>query len=475
MKLKKLALIALPMTALMLASWACTLGKSPSAKALEAAQTAVAGADDTTAITQFQAVLVEEGAKDEEKVAAYQGLAGIYEGQDDYAQAVKAYDNLLTLQPENYDALQARGKAHLQLGNYEQAISDLKGSLQGDVANADGYYDIGQAYLNLGEYDDAIENYTLALDNSSDTEEQADILAQRCFAKSELGDANGAMEDCNAAIDKNANLAIAYAYRSDLHSELGDDASAISDAELAVSMGSDLSDGTRSALQHSLALAQLNTGDYENCISNATGSIELEGADSPDAARTYGIRGECYLQLDDAKSALADFEQAIELGKTDVPALSGFYLKRARAYSELGEDALALADAEAAAGIATDDVDAARAYNTMGDIYYYQKDYVTAEAKYLQASALRSDYALYYENLGWAQYYQDGREIDAIASFTIAIELEPESPYSYLGRGYTHYALGNTAEARADLEKVLTFDVPESTIENVNEALGKLP
>ncbi len=443
-------------------------------------------------------------------------LATMQENNEDWAGVVSTLNEVLSIQPDSPQALAQRGKAHLELRNFEEAIADLKASLQGDVdaASADvasrknlanAYADLAAALRDLGEHEDAALNYTNALEYVSDSEDEANVLAERGFVHFELGQNEEALADLDRAISLDPTLAIAYAYRSYVYTDQENSASAMADASRAVQLGDDLSAGTRSALLHALAFARADEGDLEAAIVDATASIDAIGVDDPNSARTLALRGRIYRDLEQYEQSLADLNQAIDVGAADIAALDGFYYQRSVTYYSIGDYESAISDQMASIGLeeATagdyqylgdiyyaagqyDDAIAsyqtaiqiepenARLHNYLGDLYYEIDDYGSAGTEYAAAIRLDDQVALYHENLGFIQRQQEDYA-GALASYDAALALDAERPFSYFGRAIANYWLLNSEAARDDFETALTYDLPQDFIDVIQQYLAELP
>lgn len=500
--------------------------------------------DDNAALIDLAAALDINDAENIDHVGVHQQRATIFSEGGDYEAAADELGDALALDPDNVSlklelatmqanaenwegvvatldgvdssqALAQRGKAHLELRNFEQAIADLKASLQGEVdaASADvdsrdnlvqAYSDLAVALRDLGEYEDAAANYTSALEYVSDNDDEATTLAERGFIYSEMDEYDLALSDLDRAISLDPELAIAYAYRSYVYSDQEKLDQAIADAERAVDLGDDLSAGTRSALLHALAYSRAEMGDYEAAIVDATASIDEIGADDPDSARTLALRGRIYRNLGEYELSLADLDHAIEVGVGDVAALDGFYYQRSVTNYEIGAYTAAIADQQASMGLeeptaydheylgdiyfAAEQYDDAIAsyqtaiqiapddawlHNYLGDIYYEIEDYGSAGTEYEAAIRLDGQVALFHENLGFVQRQQEAYEA-AIASYDAALALDPDRQYSYYGRAVANYWLLNDDAARADFETALTYDLPQAYIDVIQEFLAEL-
>ncbi|NET73932.1 MAG: tetratricopeptide repeat protein [Sphaerospermopsis sp. SIO1G2] len=450
-----------------------------------------------------------------QRVDLYVELGQLYAETEDWENMVASMTAALDVSPENATALTLRGTAYLELREYELAIADLKASLNGEVDAAmsdidrqsnlaDAFYELGQALYNLGEPQDALVNFDEALTYAESDTDIARIRAERGFIYSELGEYDAALADFDDAISRDPNMAIVYSYRSYVYADLGEYDAAIADADNAIALGTDLSDSSRSAILHARASALLNNGQYEEAVVSATDSINLEGVDSPDAARTYSMRSRANRFLGDYEEALADADKAIELGAADIGALDGFYYNRSAAYYFLGDYENALADQQASIEVGgatpgnyeymgdiysamSDYQNAIASYqvaidldpsdpwlrNYLGDIYYEMEDYVSAEAEYRAAISIDGSYTRFYDNLGFVLRLQD-RYDEAVEAYTSQLALDPEDGYAYYGRGISYYFLNMDAEAIADLQAARTYDLGQDFIDVINARLSEM-
>lgn len=151
------------------------------------------------------------------------------------------------------------------------------------------------------------------------------------------------------------------------------------------------------------------TGSYDQAVLDASLYILL----NPTHNRGYFLRGLSYLQSDNPDSALADLNRTITLtGEGEPDFLAQAYTIRAAVYNEQDDTDAALADYAASIEI------------TPTDNAYF-------------ARALL--------------YREQGDNENALADLTEAINLAPEDALYPLYRGLVQNALGNTAEAAADV------------------------
>jgi tetratricopeptide (TPR) repeat protein len=82
----------------------------------------------------------------------------------DLQQAEMICKDLLSNQPENYDALHLLGIIHYQLGSYSSAIEYLKKALQFDPGNNFVYFNLGNVFRDKLRLDEAIACYRKAIE-----------------------------------------------------------------------------------------------------------------------------------------------------------------------------------------------------------------------------------------------------------------------------------------------------------------------
>jgi TolB-like protein/DNA-binding winged helix-turn-helix (wHTH) protein len=86
-----------------------------------------------------------------------------YYGHRDYAAALKAFAEALTLKPNDVDALAAQGYVERRLGRFGDAIASLQQALSLDPRNSALVQQLGMAYLFAGRYPDAEKAFQRAL------------------------------------------------------------------------------------------------------------------------------------------------------------------------------------------------------------------------------------------------------------------------------------------------------------------------
>ena len=178
-------------------------------------------------------------------------LGSLSEGIKDFEQAVQ-------INPQYSTAYVNLGIARLKSKDYEQAIINFDRALQINPNIADAYLNRGKSYLYLGKKEKAIADYDQAL-NINPNDVQA--YDSRAIARFRLGDKQGAIKDFSRSLELNPRNAKAYYNRGVARSRLGDDRGAISDYDLALK----INPGYAQAYGNR-GLARLRSGDKKGAI-----------------------------------------------------------------------------------------------------------------------------------------------------------------------------------------------------------------
>jgi peptidoglycan/xylan/chitin deacetylase (PgdA/CDA1 family)/uncharacterized caspase-like protein len=118
--------------------------------------------------------------------------------------------------------------------------------------------------------------------------------------------------------------------------------------------------------------------------------------------------------------------------------------------------------------------DIAAAANDEGMRLYQEKRYADAAAKFMQASSLLPNMALYANNAGFAFYRMEQYD-DAVKWFKQTIALDPKRAVAWLNLGDAYVNLKKNAEARDAYEKYLALVPNGKSAPDVRERLKSLP
>lgn len=152
------------------------------------------------------------------------------------------------------------------------------------------------------------------------------------------------------------------------------------------------------------AFAQNELGSYEEAILDYSKALWIY----PKDAVSYNNRGYAYAQLGQHEEAVRDYTRALLVD----PAYTLALLNRAYAYVDLGDLDNALDDTQELARLEPDNY---YAYDLLGSIFIEQEAYG-----------------------------------DAIDAYNQYIEIAPEEPNGYLGRGFAYWTMGEFEQAAPD-------------------------
>lgn len=223
--------------------------------------------------------------------------------QKSYAAAVRIYDRLLLLKP-NDNLYSNRGLAKSRLNDPEAAIQDFDRAIERNPYDNDYYANRGDAYSQLGRYDQALQSYDYAARlNPHD----AMVFNNRGNVKSQQQNYQEAVVDYNTAINIQQ----------------------------------------KSQFYTNRAFSMLQLNRYAEAITDARYALQLE----PNNANAYYAVGLAHLRLQEFAAAVQQFDLAVQLNAND----SEFYRDRALAHYYLQHYDRAVQDCERSLAIYAQD------------------------------------------------------------------------------------------------------------------------
>lgn len=126
---------------------------------INSAQAALDSGNLDQAVKDFQAS-VEKG----KSLDAYFGLGNAYTRLNNFAEAEKAYQEALKINPNHTATLSNLGVAYYQQGRLDEAMDAFEKALKISPNDAETYYLLGAAQLQLGKMDEAEKSLLKALD-----------------------------------------------------------------------------------------------------------------------------------------------------------------------------------------------------------------------------------------------------------------------------------------------------------------------
>ncbi len=260
-----------------------------------------------------------------------------HHGRNQEAKAI--YEWVLSVDPNNFDALQLLGSLELRDGDVQQAVSLLERALKMNPRNSDAHYNLGLALNKLNRHEEAIESYKRTIDlNSRDAD---------------------AYNDCGISLQKLAR----YSEALESHKR----AIEIEPRHF------------RAHSNHGLALVHLNR--HEEALVGYARALEIK----PDYAEAYNNRGNLLKALNLLERAFADFNKALTI-RPDYPEA---FLGRGNVYTELFLYEEAIQDYTRALAVKPNFVDA---IHNRGVAHKMLRRLDEALADYALALKLKPDY-----------------------------------------------------------------------------------
>lgn len=234
------------------------------------------------------------------------------------AQAQALYDQVLRLQPENFDALHLSGLIAAQSKNPGRAVELINRALAINPGHADAHANKGNALRKLGQFESALASYDSAIQLRPD---HAETHFNRGIALKELGKYELAIGSYDRAISLNSGFMAAYANRGVALAALNRHESAVASFDQANNLnpGIAYTHLHRGISLHALRRYQEAVGSYQKAIALDPGNAE--------AHHNLGIS---LIQLREHEAAIASIDCAIALK----PEFADAYVNRALAFHE---------------------------------------------------------------------------------------------------------------------------------------------
>ncbi len=299
-------------------------------------------------------------------VHLYLNRALAYETREKHDLAIKDYDEVIRLDPDNVGVYNNRGAEKSTLGRFREAINDYDELIRlmpdFDIA----YNNRGAAKAALGQSEEAISDYDEAIRLNPDNE---NAYYNRGIEKFELGQSEEAISDYDEAIHLNPDNAKTYNNRGAAKAALDQSEEAITDFDKAIYLNPDNADAYNNRGNANSAL-----GRYEGAISDYNEAIRLK----PDDASFYKRRGNAKSKLERHNEAIADYDETIRLN----PNEANSYQLRAHTKFELRQYDEAIFDCNKEIRLNPDDVTAyllrGLAESELGQFSEAQQDFQTA-------------------------------------------------------------------------------------------------
>ena len=370
-----------------------------------------------------------------------------------FAEAERAYNDVLRRQPGNFRALHLLGVLALQRGQVERGIELLGKSLRLEPRQPLAHRDLGNAFQQSERYEKALACYDKALALKPD---QADAHNNRGIALAKLYRLDEAVASYGQAIALKPDYAQAYNNRGTILSGQRRTAEALADFSKATALvpGYAKAFANRAGL-----LADLSR--HEEALKDIDRAIALQ----PEDADAHDKRGNILISLRRAGDALESFDRAIALDANRSSAHDG----RGTALAMLDRPQEALASHDRALAL---DPNSAIAHNNRGTALGTLQRSAEALASHDRALALDPDSAAAHNNRGTALGLLNRLE-EGLESLDRAIALQPDLVQAYINRGNLLADLKRYDAASASFDHAIALD-PDSADAHFGKSLALL-
>ncbi|MBX7131659.1 MAG: tetratricopeptide repeat protein [Fimbriimonadaceae bacterium] len=275
--------------------------------------------------------------------------------QGKFAEAKAACDQILAKEPHHAGALNTRGCAKHELGQYQSAIEDFLASLAVDDKRAVVHANLGRSYRVLKQYGEAIAAFCRAIELDS---KYAEHYVGRGINRLLTRDPAGALKDFDEAVQLDPKLARGHDYRNQALLDLRRYPESLAAVERAIALDPKVGEyhyhraialrrvnrledalktldeamrlGYKSGSVHNeRGLTLMSAKRYQDALIELETALKL----SPNSATILGNRGRCFFYLDNLERAAQDIDAAIEME----PENAGMYRYRAELREKKGD------------------------------------------------------------------------------------------------------------------------------------------
>jgi tetratricopeptide (TPR) repeat protein len=347
------------------------------------------------------------------------------------AQARSLYEEILRIEPRNFDALLMLGMIAGQAGNFARSVELTNQALEINPNDAAAHNNRGLALKGLKQFDAALLSYEHAVALQADF---AEAHSNRGNLLRELHDLAAALASYDYAIAVRPDHAHSHYNRGVVLAELERWDEALASYDRAIAIKPD----AESYYNRGIVLTELERWD------EALVSYDRAIAIKPEYAQAHSNRGMVLQQLEDFVAALASYDRAIAL-KADLAEAHSNRGNVLRQFNRLDE---ALASCKQAVAL---EPDFAEGHSNLGNVLVDLRQFDAAAAHYDRAIALNPDFAAAHSNLG--NVFLDLRQFDvAVAHYDRAIALNPNFAAAHFGRSFARLAQGDFAGGWLDYE-----------------------
>ena len=391
--------------------------------------------------------------KSQTEVAALFMRAIALHQQGQLALAKLMYEQVLSKQPNHFNALHLSGVIAAQSKNLTLAVELIGKAIEINSMNAEAWYNRGNAFQELKRVEEAVASYDGAIAIKPD---YAEAYYNRGNALQALKRVEEAIASYDRAIEIKPDFVEAHSNRGGALQALKRAGEAVSSYDRAIEIKPDYAEAyyNRGNALQALELVGEAIASYDR-------AIEIK----PDYVEAHCNRGGALEALKRVGEAIASYDRAIEIK----PDYAEAHSNRGIAFQALERVGEAIASYDRAIEIKPD---FAEAYYNRGTALQALKRVGEAVASYERAIEIKSEYAEAYYNRGNA-FQELKRMEEAVASYERAIEIKPDYAEAHSNRGNSLQALKRSGEAIASYDKAIEIN-PEFVEAYYNRCILRL-
>jgi tetratricopeptide (TPR) repeat protein len=352
-----------------------------------------------------------------------------------FADAARRYDRLLSLEPDNADALHLYGVMHHECGYSDRAVNLIGRAIALRPEAAAFHSNLAEVYRELAQHEQAVECCHIALRLRPDYPEAANNLG---LALQGAGRSEEALAAYLDALRMRPNFAMARSNQAIALRALGRMEEALEAFRAAVGL-----DPESAMARANLGQALIDADEDDEGLVQCLEAVRL----GPDLAAGHNNLGNAYTKVGRRKEALAAYAEALrlspELGGARVHANLGLALRR---HGQIGR---ALSSLRRATELAPDDPEF---WCYLAETHVEDEEHAAAIPCWERAIALSPERPEGHVGLG-AAFFDEGRFAEATDCFRRAQELRPDDLEALMKQGGLHEALGEMTEAEASYRR----------------------
>ena len=348
------------------------------------------------------------------------------QGELDQAEAI--YRNILTVDMNNFYALNFYGCICRERKRFDEGIDLLSRATSLQPGNPDAFYNLGNVLKDAERWNEAISCYEKTLGLRAEYPEALNNLGI-CLMEVERYEHSEIV--LSRAVSMQPDFAGAWLNLGNTFKEQDKLEQAIGSYRKAIEEKPDFADAYLA-----LGIFLKEDGEVEEAIRSYRKAIEVK----PDFADAYLALGIVLKKGGEVEEAIRSYRKAIEVK----PDFADVYLNLGIALKEEGEVEEAIRSYRKAIEVKPDFADA---YLNLGNVLKEGGEVEEAIAIYRKAIEVKADFADVYLNLGIA-LKEEGEVEEAIRSYRKAIEVKPDFADAYLN-------LGNVLKEGGEVEKAI--------------------